>query len=462
MIWSRIYYTNRTLFQDAPETSIARVGDDSVGAESYIMVRSGSVDSGLYLRDVVINALRINGSNGALVWNKRYNMQSRQTGDSLVRNYPKTIAFVPDTDSSFYFIAGTSLKSNSRSSDSALFFLGIDKNGSVNRTYRSLGIGAYPQDQDAIYDDQFSERVIVMTYTHANSRLLDSSQISNRSQIGLMKLDRSLNITLMNYYYGSGMFEQQAARIQRNTANDAYVIAANTKLRAEYDSPWNISMLKTDKAGSVQFFSAYNTERYTHANSMVNADPATGDETYVIVGNRHSDYSGIVDSRIMKTDASGNTCGAVYLNPEFEKLSSSPVLRTLVAVDTTGSTVLDLVETAPDYYAEDCTDDQGPVFRGMKSDKRNKVATEEAVIFPTLLDQSAKELNVRIGSTSAQQLHIAVYSLDGRLIVSTSIKVIEGRSIEKVAIPDLTPGVYSVIITGSTGQRISATKFTRL
>ncbi len=137
--WANIYQSNYTRFSDSVQTTVTRVEDDTTGTESYIIVRSGTADpQHEHFTDVCINALKID-VNGTLLWNKKYRMQNRSNADSVVSDYPATITHVEDSASHYYFIAGTRRTTSATySRDSALFYLGIDRDGRVVRPYRWL------------------------------------------------------------------------------------------------------------------------------------------------------------------------------------------------------------------------------------------------------------------------------------------------------------------------------------
>lgn len=462
--WNHLYYSNTTLFDDQPETAISRVTDDSSGVESYIIVRTGVSDDWQHPYDVTVNALRIQ-ANGQLIWNRKYNLGDRNFGDKIVKDYPRTVTEVPDSTGNFYFIAGTRLNQDSsgHAIDSSLFFMGIDKDGHITRAYRHINIKGIPKHQDALFDTSRFDSSIVLSYTHANSRLVNN----NRSQIGVMKLDKSLNIKMMNYYYAQGIVENQAARISLNAANNAYVIACNTKDSLSYYNE-NIALLKLNKAGTPVFYNNYNIARHTKANSILKIDSSAGPEYYHIVGLRESDHydpstgDALTDKRLLKTDASGNACGVNYLNPRWQSYRDTLIFRGYYETDADNMEVMEMQEIDVLYLPSNCDSANAPYF---KNGPVKATAVQQAVkvtVYPTLLQSGDQQLNIATMLTEHTGLNATLYSIDGRKVATMSFNPGKGNAVSQWPLQQLNSGTYVVHVVNSKGTIQEQFRITKL
>ena len=452
-MWAKIYETNDRLFLDHRETSICRV-DDPGNPEGFIILRSGSsTDTATHPNNVCVNALRIRGSDGALIWNNKYYSTSQTRFDSTLFSYPKTICHVPDTGGGYYFISGMHLSFNPNSGgDSLLFYMGIDRNGNVVHNYKTIDLGgAGPNHHDAVFDA--SENSIIMSYTFEHSPYM--LQYFSLSQIALMKFTVASVPYSLKYYAAYGFQNTNSARMTINTADDAYVIAAN--LRSSADEPNNIAQLKVEKNGSIPHFALYNFYSFTVANTILNVDPLTGDELYIIGGHKEN---GLSEERLLQTDPTGNTCGALYLYPVEDEMNTVDSTYRYNIVQYNRQLPISFWPVNIDISEDNCTDATYYTFKpGRPTENGIAESAKATKVYPTILESGDQIIHIETDKDYAGDVTVSLTSIDGRMIASTGIT--SGTKYDW-QIPDIAPGYYVVTLRTANGKVLKNEKIVKI
>ncbi len=314
----------------------------------------------------------------------------------------------------------------------------------------------YPFNEDVIYDDAANQQSIVMTYTHGNSRLVDGHMTTNRSQVGVMKLNRRLGITMMKYYWSPDMYENNGVRIKRNPADDAYIIACN--VRDSNGGKQNIAQLKTDKSGSPLHYYRYNTNRDAGVSGLVTSyDAGMGMEYYDMVGYRKgSRMLADHDLRIMATNASGSDCGGDLLQVLDSNYEDSVQMCTYAPEDTSGYWSITMWQDFLYFDNYDCaTISNASSFRQAPSAVTASSADRSLSVYPTVLSAQASELTIE--SKGSENITAALYSYDGRCIA----RYVSAAAVTvKWMLPDLPSGSYTVKL--SQGNNYRSFRITKL
>jgi len=447
--WANLYLSNFYTSYDSVHTAIARVADDS-SSENYMIVRSGS-SVGHQTNDVLINALKIDVG-GNLIWNKKYYQSSPPPEDSVLRDFPKTITYVHDSSGQYYFIAGTNNNIN-RASDVALFYLGIDKNGTIVRNYHWQHVPTIPYGEDAIFDDDPSEQSIVLSYTYGNSPLVDPSKFYNHSQVGIMKLDGNLNIKMRKYYWSPHAADNQCVRIKRNVLNDAYVVACNVK-DSGYKSFANMAMLKVQKNGTPIFYNRYNIYNDARAYSNLGIDDQAGSELYGMVGDRKSYNPANTDLKTLATDANGLTCGVRSMYVLDSDYVDSVYTRGYSNVDTDLYFPIMLYDLNPDQILVSCDSSNANTFRQIKY---GSTYASGVSIYPTVLTHNGDEVTIDFGGGDHNSnILLQLTSFDGRKLASRTIdqSVVLHQTSVKWKLPNLPVGLYLLTVQDARGKSV--------
>ena len=458
-VWTKVYTSNLQDFPDQRQTAVARVEDDLFSPESYIIVRSGSTANPQQqsnTENVQVNALRIRFSDGSLIWNRKYYDAIQTANDSAIKSYPNTITYVQNLSQSYYFIAGSHISFNSGQWEPSMFYMAIDKYGNIAHSYRTMNFnGAYPQDHDAVYDA--SDTSIVMSYTLKNASNYYPG--ISESKIILAKFNRSLQLVWQNFYTAQSSSYSRAARMTINTADDAYVIACNVKLAS--NRPNTIAELKTSKLGIVSHLFCYNTRSETYANSMLNADPQTGTEMYMIGGRKLN--SGMSAARILQTDPTGYACGAYY--PTYTEISYT-FPDSLHSYDTTapaGEYAMTLNTVGLDVVQSDCDSSSPPFFKPGRPTKTGNVEKANATkVYPTILQSGDQVIHIEADKDYANGVTVSLTSIDGRMIATSKIST--GKSGIKYdwQIPNIAPGYYMVTVRTADGKVLKNEKIVKM
>lgn len=311
--WSYVYNSNNKQFDDSLRTSIVRVKEDD--EETYFIIRGvdglGNPDGS---QKVLTNVTKID-ANGKMIWNKKY-YNRNPGGDSVLRDYPSAAVWVANDDSTgtsgYCFIGGSKYdRGFARSREATLYYFGIDKDGNIVQYFTVVDVLGNPYNMDAIYDPA-STYPIATTFSLGESKLSDPSPFNSNTQIGFIKLDRTLAPQVVNFYWTDSARQNEGVRIC-NTGSEFYVIGANTGLPSYGKS---ISHLLITKAGAPYYYLNYNTGNFSSLYGLLGFhDNSTNTDWIVKGGNTTAQVSGHdYNSRLICSYVNGLVCGYESLN----------------------------------------------------------------------------------------------------------------------------------------------------
>lgn len=467
LLWMRLYHTSPTfskpLIQGYSRANIVFVEDDP-SMESYIITTPSDPHhsdlSYIHTYDVVINAFRID-ANGTPIWNKKYRVSTPARYSTppymdyfATESYPQALTYYDDANGAgAYFIGGSNIRWFNYSYSQETFFMSIDLNGAIVRPFSrmneaSSGIGAYSWWNDAIFDDQNNEVVMVSSMPGW------FGSGSSASVINITKFNNALGINSGDYYYhGTDVTENYAYDIEFDRNSNNFLIAA--WIFDEATIVGNMAMLKVDRISmNPIFYNRYTPDHNTMNSSIISVEDQFGQEKYTMHGFPEQNPS----SRLLGTDIIGDDwCRTQPLNPIHATQGFTAAPDPFEVFDVWG--YQELGYELPGLTTID-------YFCGLNYKKEQNTATsieelkeENALsIFPSAVQDQNSTMTLQLALEQASPITISVYGTDGKLVSKKQFNGEIGEN--KLSWTQQFPsaGMYMISVTSS-DTKVQETKY---
>jgi hypothetical protein len=440
-VWSHIYNVdpNFIVTLNQNKISLARVEDDD--EENYFIVANASSDYSI--QDNVVNVIKIN-IGGDMIWSKKYyDVNWASSGFSAVRDIPGDIAFSPVDN--LYMITGRR-EQWIWGPTSEMFFFGIDRDGNLMTQFKSITTPGYPFGQDMVFNKAVNQ--FAVTYCHGNTSYSGNPCVA--SGIGLVTIDAALNISVANFYWPfTEGYENYGQSISISQDYKYYIIGCfNYKSDCGLPGYRTPALMKVDYMGNPIWYARYNIkdDAVFGAGASITATGPNGQEEYVMVAENNT------DSRVIRTDINGYTCGV-----EYDHFSYLPYSWNKTIYNYYWEESGEALDYKPDVY-----DEHIPYRKCDSSTNWEYYSAEEtasgsntiAISGTHQLSSNSSEINIKNESTATSTVEI--YNIAGTLVMQGQIAA--GARTVPLKSANLSTGMYIIRFKDTNGKLISADK----
>ncbi|PZF74204.1 T9SS type A sorting domain-containing protein [Taibaiella soli] len=467
LVWAKEYLSNSDSVNLDAGLRIDATHMENASSEGYMMVTSGHTGYVDYRDNLapyryrsVLNVLRIDGD-GNLVWNKKY---AEDISDAYsVNDLANTISYSgrDDFGNNSYYIGGLRNQNPISPTDpggSFYFQMSIDENGNIVNDYQALTACSYPTGFDSEYD--WDDNTVAVTFQFA---ACPQAGPGIASQIGLIKVDHSLNMTMQKFYWFPSCNEVVPHRIQKSQIDGSYLIAGQAADQGTLSqSIINFFLIKVRPDGTSLFSKRYMVAENGYANGLiVNYNPSLHDENYVMIGASGPYNSTTIGyGRILSTDHNGVVCGQWDFPLEDGNASLPTASYHYSSYDVYGQNDYNIPEIQPYVTGyHDCNFYHESGYRTIPASVAQTDA--QCKVYPSVLSENENNLSVDVTLSAASNLSIVVYSIDGRKITEQQYHDVSIGKL-KVSLGGLLPGNYLVNIQSDNKEIRNTTRFSKL
>jgi hypothetical protein len=423
--------------------------------EYYVTYTSGAIDP-TYTQDANLAAFRLD-QNGTLIWHKIYTDNNRGSYNpmSAFRDYASSITtFVNGSGQRNFAIAGTRQVYDPFLEDN-LFTLIIDDNGNLVSDYRKIVTADFePSMPDILWDGDS----LVMTYMEENRSFLSSPPYV-ATGIGLIKFDDAYSLLRGRFYYDE--CENYGLSITKSSDGNYLVSGLVTDCFGTSPYSMNPYLLKIKRNNLVpDFYKRYNVYKTASVFSWHRTDD--NDMNYLLPTlNPEMWPTGMIGgTRLIRTDASGNTCGAQDFSINTLAFTPSNTIFYYSPWDINDYSLNSTIVNPVSLVQTECKSGGTP---GENYYRQAAEATPSfnAKVVPTLLDHaSAQTVDCIITSDHNTTIELCVYNTLGQQIYATKQAVNTGSNSIRFNANACAMGLNMIILTEQ-GKVIHTAKVVR-
>jgi hypothetical protein len=469
--WAKEYPENVGAWDQGrnPKVNITKIKDGTT--EDYIIVTNGKPTEPAtvmaYPQDASILALRIQGANGNVVWNNKYEIPFAVRSTltyNMLNNRPYALA----NGDGKSLIAGELDYGIPNALGYKGFYLAVNDNGTINQGYNIMEQWSC-SNHNAIWDDRADGSVpppasaFVMSYAAASNMAGPTASrvvaVQKFSSVG------TVTPTSLSYYTDGGD-EIYPIGIDNKRWDDAYTISCWSRL-SESAGVGQMSMLAIDKVGVPPLpinYSRFNTSTPTDLYYMTPIvsllDQPLLQERNVMLGHT-AKPSGPNGIRMISADPNLEACGFNHLPvmsadvpPSFTPL---PYIAVTVPVTPTD---LNFTEGRISSTSDDCKFDPSPDTYRLTS-VGSTGGSSSLKVYPTLLKDGQREIKLDVNAMNKSNLEVSLISIDGKYIARNKFQLVEGNQTLIFKVPELITGSYMISVhsvDGKINQRINISK----